>query len=234
MPKIVLAGAVAGSLVLLTACGGNDFAESSVKEIQAASLEDMKALDSMRLDGSVNSGGQEISLDIALNTAGDCTGTIGVDEGTAELVKEGDTAWFRPDEAFWRAQGGPAAQQIIDLVGDKWVVLPADQQQQFAGFCDLDELLAEIEDDDNPDGKVEGTEDVDGQEAVRVSSTNDEGDPTQVWVATEDPHYILKAEVTGGEEPGSFTFSDFNEDINLQAPAEEDTIDFSELIGAGS
>ncbi len=98
-----------------------------------------------------------------------------------------------------------------------------DTSDQFANFCDLDGLLDDIGDPkDVEDASTDGTEDVDGEDAVRVIGT-EEGSETTAFVAVDEPHYILKIEVTG-DEAGEATFSDFDEDIEVEAPAEEDTI----------
>ena len=82
-----------------------------------------------------------ISLDMQADSTGDCTGTIGIGDGTAELLAKDGTSWFRPDEAFWRAQGGDQADAIIAAVGDKWVL---DTDANFSQFCDLDAFFDNI------------------------------------------------------------------------------------------
>ncbi len=101
----------------------------------------MKAIESVHLAGTVTQGDGEIGLDISMNTAGDCDGTVSRGEqGEAEVTSLDGTSWFKPDEAFWRAQAGPQADQIIAIVGDNWVLLP-EGDQSFASFCDLDQLF---------------------------------------------------------------------------------------------
>jgi hypothetical protein len=38
-------------------------------------------------------------------------------------------------------------------------------------------------------------------------------------------------EVTQGEEPGMFTFSGFDEEVDVQAPADDEVIDLDQLQG---
>ncbi|HEU5454899.1 MAG TPA: hypothetical protein VFU85_04375, partial [Nocardioides sp.] len=108
-----------GALAVLAACGGggdssegsdSDFANESASTIEKASIEDMKALDAVHMEGSVSQQDSEIGLDLSLTTDGDCTGTVSRgDSGSAEVVTLDGTSWFKPDEEFWRAQAGPAA-----------------------------------------------------------------------------------------------------------------------------
>jgi hypothetical protein len=230
-----------GALALLAACGGGGsdssdsgdsaFAKESAANIQKASVDDMKTLDSLHMNGSITQQAGEIGLDLSLTTEGDCSGTISRgDTGNAEVVSLDGTSWFRPDEEFWRAQAGAAADQIISTVGDDWVQLP-EGDESFASFCDLKALLKQIEDDDDQEPSEKGaTEDVDGQEAITLTRDNKEGGgTTTVWVAVDDPHHILKVEREGGESPSSVSFSEFGEDVSIEAPGAEEVITIEEL-----
>jgi hypothetical protein len=85
------------------------------------------------------------------------------------------------------------------------------------------------DDEDDSKAENEGTEDVDGTEAVKVTGETDEGDPVTVWVKVDEPHYILKMEVDQGEEPGEIVFSEFDEELEVEAPAEDEVIDLEQL-----
>jgi hypothetical protein len=227
-----------GALAVLTACGGggdssessdSEFATESASTIEKASIEDMKALEAVHMEGSVSQQGSEIGLDLSLTTDGNCAGSVSRgDSGTAEVVTLDGTSWFKPDEEFWRAQAGPVADQIISTVGDKWVQLP-EGDESFASFCDLDELLDQIDDDqDKPSEKGE-TEEVDGAEAITLTRDDEQDGTITVWVAVEDPHHILKVEQEGGDAPGSFTFSEFDQDAAIEAPADDEVMTIEEL-----
>ena len=230
-------GAV-GALAVLSACGGgsgsegtdSDFANESASSIEEASIEDMKSLKAVHMEGSVDEQGNEIGLDLSLTTDGDCTGTVSRgDSGSAEVITLDGTSWFKPDEEFWKAQAGPTADQIIATVGDNWVQLP-EGDESFASFCDLDQLLDQIEADKDAASEKGGTEDVDGQEAVKLTRDDEEsGGTITVWVAVEDPHHILKVEQAGGDSPGGFTFSEFDEDADIEAPADDEVVTVEEL-----
>lgn len=219
-----------GALALLAACGGgSDFADRSADTIQKESVKDMQALEAVHMEGSVTQQDNEIGLDLSLNTNGDCAGSVSRgDSGSAEVVTVDDTSWFKPDDEFWEAQAGPAAEQIIDQVGDNWVQLP-EGDQSFASFCDLEGLLDQIGDDQEKTSKKGETEDVADQEAVKLTRDNDQGGTTTVWVAVEDPHHILKVEREGGDSPGTITFSEFDEGGSIEAPAEDESITVEEL-----
>lgn len=233
MTRIGLAVAGLGMTALLTACGGgsDDFSDQSGADIAKAAKKAMKGLDAVKVAGTITTDGQEISIDVQTNDQGDCTGSLGVGDGTAELVGKGGDVWFRPDEAFWRASAPDSADQVIAAVGDKWVVAPADGS--FGEFCDIDDLLDElISDDDSEDDSysTRKVEEVDGEDAVPVDQKDDDGDSTG-YVRVDEPHYLVKVEKTKGDDTGSVTFSEFDEDFDVEVPAEGDVIDLANLSG---
>lgn len=215
------------AMTLLSACGGG-FADESATTILEETEKDMKALSSVRVAGEMTQDGESVALDMVVSTSGDCEGTLEIQDGTAEIRSVGGESWMKPDDAFWESFAGEQAALIQGVVGDNWVVLPEDEGD-FSEFCDLDELLEDTGDDDKAEPEKDGTEEVDGQETVRLTSETDDGDPTKVWVTVDDPHHILKMEVESGDEPGTITFSDFDEELEVQAPAEDEVVDLNEL-----
>lgn len=224
---------------VLTGCGDSDggdnggdggFEGQSADKIVAQAKSDMGDLTSVRVVGGLTSDGQKVELDMQLSTEGECTGTMGFNGGEAELLGTGGSMWMKPDEAFWKSFAGDSAPKIIAAIGDKWVVMPAGNDGA-AEFCDLDELLDElIQDDDDTTYSKKETEDVDGEKALAVESTDDDGSSTG-YVLVDEPHYLVKVEKTEGDEPGSVTFSEFDEAIDVKAPADDEVIDMNSLAG---
>jgi hypothetical protein len=225
----LLAGLLAASLA---ACGpdGDDksdgFADQNVQEIEDQVLADMRDAHSMTMSGNVTSDGAETTLELSSDTDGNCKGSISMGAGTADFIRTDDATFIKGDEAFWRANAGDNADALLAVVGAKWAKLPGGEDQ-FAEFCDLDNFLDELEDDDEDDNAMKvGESEVDGQDALEISFEKD-GDETHVWVAAEGKHYILKLE-NQGEEPGEFTFTDFDEHVDAQAPADTEYVDLSQ------
>ena len=241
------AAAALSVLALLAGCGGDDggddggseggsgdsgssasdFAEQDGQAIADAAKADMRELEAVRYTGDISSGADTISLDVQASSTGSCTGSVTIGEGTAEVLTTADGSWFRPDEAFWRAQAPDQADAVIAAVGDKWVV---DADQQFAQFCDLDEFFANVfaDEDDEATYETVGTEELDGQEVVKVENTDSTGSSTG-YVVVDSPHYLLKVERTTGDEPGVAEFGSFDEESELEAPAADQVVDLSQL-----
>ena len=223
------------TLALATGCGGDskddggdsDFAKQSASKIADASKADMKGLDEVKYTGDITTSGSKITLDIQASSAGDCTGTIGIGDGTAELLAKDGKNWFRPDEAFWRANAGDQADAIIAAVGDKWVV---DTDASFSQFCDLDAFFDNIfaEDDSSSKYKTVGTDEIDGEKVVKVEQTDGKGSATG-YVRIDGKHYLLKLERTEGDDPGKIEFSDFDKSFDVEAPADDEAIDLSQV-----
>ena len=245
-----LAAAVAGAVMLTAtaACGDdeesknssgesssesseNGFADQPMKDIQDAALADMKSLESVRMAGDITTDGAEMSLDLRLTTSGDCTGSISSDGAEAQIIGLGEDSYLKGSEEFWKQSAGPGGEQqakaLIGLIGDKWAKVPGGG---FTEICDLDAFLDNLDDSSDADsekekGEVVGETEVDGTPAIEIVSDED-GEETTVWIGSEeDKHYILKMEVVGGDEPGQFTFSEFNEPLDVQAPAKDEVVD---------
>jgi len=231
------AAAVLSVLLLAAACGGGDedsgggsggdFAKQSGDEIAAAAKADMKSLDSVKYSGEIKSSGSSISLDIQASADGECTGTIGIGDGTAEVLATGGENWYRPDEAFWRQQAPDDADAIIAAVGDKWVI---DSDASFSQFCDLEAFFDNIFKGEADGGayKTTGTDEVDGQQVVKVEQSDEDGSSVG-YVLVEGDHYLLKIERTEGEDPGKLEFSEFDEDVEVEAPSADEAVDPSTL-----
>jgi hypothetical protein len=233
MARIGLALAGISAFAALAACGGNDFADESADSIVSAAKEDMGDLEAVKVSGEITTGGQDISIDLQLNSDGDCTGSLGIAEGTTELLGVDGDVWMKPDEAFWRSFAGGAADEAMGLVGDKWVVVP-DSEDSLDQFCDVDDLLDNLLKDDDSDKSThtkKGTDTVDGEDVVKVDSEDPSEGTSTGYVLVDDPHYLVKIEKTEGDDTGSVTFSEFDEEFEVTAPDEDDVIDL-DSIGA--
>ena len=232
MARIAMAVTGLGAAVALTACGGGDgFTDGSADEIVKTAKADMADLKAVKVSGSVTSDGQQIDIDLQASSDGDCTGTIGIAGGTTELLGVGGSTWMRPDEAFWQATAGDSADQLMSMIGDKWVVIPA-EDDSFNTFCDVNELLDQLLKDNKDDKSTyskKGTEDVDGDKTIAIDNEDPEDGTSTGYVLLDEPHYLVKIEKTDGEDTGSVTFSDFDEEFDVEAPADGEVIDLDQL-----
>jgi len=233
--KSTLAAVLATTVVLgASACGSTDdggsdgFADKSAKDIKNAAIDDMTDVKSLTMEGTITTDGKEQKLKLSSSTDGKCAGEITVNGGTAQFIN-GEESFLKGDDAFWAGVAGSPqqAQQILTLVGDKWAKVPAGEGG-FDSFCDLDSLLEDFRKDDDDNDVTKGdTDDIDGKEAVELTGKTDDGDTSHAWVATEGDHYILKLEAEGSQ-PGSFTFTDYNEPVDADSPPDDQVVDLSQ------
>jgi len=219
---------VAGGVgaLLLAGCGGGGFAEEPARTIAKAAEKDMKQLRSLTMTGTVTDDGQRLTIDMAMTTKGDCAGSVGMKAGTVQVVNKGARAWMKADTRFWATSTGLPAAQVQQVIGDKYVALPP-SQNEFDDVCDLDSLLDEMGDSKGVRSKVAGTEDLNGQEAVVLRTKTDEGDPLKVWIAVDEPHHVLRMQVSKGKEPGTITFSGFDAAHTIKPPPAGQVVDLS-------
>jgi hypothetical protein len=199
--------------------GGSSFADKSAADIMSAAATAMASVRTMHFVGDLTSGGQKIHVDLRSSTAGECQGSLMIDRGSAQIVSSSGKAWMKPDHAFWREQSPTRAAQVERVVGDKWVAIP--MSSGLNKVCDLDNLLQQLSPSDQQaaGSTVVGTTTVNGTDAVQVRGTSKQGDTVSAWVATGDPHHVLRLAVTGGSSPGTISFSEFDVPLDITTPA---------------
>ena len=240
---LTLGAATAAATLGLAACGtlaGSDSGSTPPKKKTIADLTGPqianKALAAtksatsltMALDGKVDGG--DMTFRMSLDKKGDCTGRFETSDGDIQLLKVGDTAYLKFDDAYWKSQGkdGEAAKSLI---AGRWMKTKAtgSDAKDLTAACDLSEALSDFEGDDNVAKKGALTT-VDGTPAITLT----ESDGTErytMYVATKGKPYILKLVTKGGKEPGTVTLSGFNKPVGAKAPAAKDAVDLDKLGG---
>ncbi|MFF5977213.1 hypothetical protein ACFY78_00020 [Streptomyces olindensis] len=229
-------GAYAAAAVVVGLVGGvvvqepNGIEDLPANEIVEKAVDATKSAESLRLKGVATSGADEVRMDLAVSKQGDCKGTISPRENvTAEIIKVGDVAYLKGDEAFWKDRDVDAG-EAADLLADQWLKLPAGQEGfgELAEICDADNLLKDVPDPSGP-GLTKGkVHDVEGRPAVPVSGKD--GDVTgRMDVATEGEPYILRISETGGDEPVDVLMTDYNKPVDAEAPHPDDALELGDL-----
>lgn len=235
--RIALALALSATLVL-GACGDDsdsgggadaaeEYADTSPEQVVEDILAAMNDLESVRLSGQMVEDGDTLDIDVAISKSGECEGTVGMEgSGSFELMQVDGVSYFKPDEEFWKAQAGSAGEQLMEMAGDKWV-MNSEDPDGFGELCDLDNFIEGLEDGPE-ESKIEGTGDVDGTAAVKLAFKSDDGNEGIAYVAAEEPHRILRLDV---ENEGQVDFTDFDEEVSVEKPAEDETFDLGSLGG---
>ncbi|MFD9005426.1 hypothetical protein ACFV0T_31510 [Streptomyces sp. NPDC059582] len=181
---------------------------------------------SLRMKGDIadDESAGTIRIDMALNTRGECAGTMSVGgQGKADLIKTGDTVYMKYDEAFLRAQSEGESKSdtdaAVDMLAGKWTKMAAKGQdaKDIAGFCDLDSVLGGAE-DGNSNATRGQTTTVDGTPAI-VLHEKDGKERYTLYVATEGEPYLLRIDSRTATDPGTLTFSDYDKPVPAKKPA---------------
>ncbi|GAA2266890.1 lipoprotein [Streptomyces ruber] len=203
------------------------FAGLTGAEITERALDATKGASSLRIKGEApdEESGGTIRMDLALNTKGDCAGTISMNgEGKAEIIRTGDTVYVKLDEAFLRAQGQGEGQMetdmVVEMLAGKWTKTSASgpDSEEMTGFCDLGAMLDEF--DGGTDAQRGGVTEVDGTPAITLEQTDGKDEAT-AYVATEGKPYILRVVSKTPGDAGDITFTDYDKPVPTAAPRGE-------------
>ena len=244
--SVVLGGL--GAAVVLAACGadsggsgGDDgpdgpgsvdqFAKASARTILAEAEQDMNSLSAFSVQGQMPAGRDRVRLDVWADFTGNCSGTVGQGDGEAEILVVDGRSYMRADVDFWRQYSGDPTGQLANLMRDRWMLMPP-RQSWSEDVCDLQQFFRDSNGKPEP-ARVQGTEDIEGVETVRIATTTDQGSPLTVWVSTDDPHVVLRMGVPRGKDRGTLTFADFDEELDVEAPPDDEVIDVRKLNRVG-
>ncbi|MFF5976529.1 hypothetical protein ACFY7C_34000 [Streptomyces sp. NPDC012769] len=247
--RAALAAALFAAVALgATACGpssgpasGDDakptgpFGDLTGPQIVDKAVDGTKAATSLTLDLSLKTADGPLKAYVSTDLQGKCAGTMTFGTtGTAELLRPADKAvYLRFDEAFLKeqAKGEPEEVQkaLLKELKGRWVKTDAKDPdaKEMLELCDLKALLADF--DQTTTGTVRGVETtVGGHKALTLTQKLD-GETTTFSVATEGKPHLLRVVTTGGEEPGTITFSDYDKPVVAQTPPKKDVVDEKSL-----
>lgn len=178
------------------------------------------AAKSAAFEGQVDQGGK--TLHIAFKgTADGKTSDIGVDRtglGTLHVIVVGADVYVQADAKFWKAQGAPDS---VQKAADKYVKTSRTK----GGFTDItlksfmDQAFGALS-AGGLDGRV-GSETVDGIDCWVL--TDKSGKQNGALYVAKDTKQLVRFEGTKAN-PGELTFSQWNADLKITAPAADQVI----------
>ncbi|MGY0490494.1 hypothetical protein [Streptomyces sp. WG-D5] len=229
----------------LTACGGSDgkgsddpFAGKSADRIAADAVKATRQADSMHVKGTTQQkAGGKVTVDLTVDQSKNCEGTVSMAGATADVRHLDGTLYLRGDEKYWQTslKGQPEAAKIVPKLKDKWVKTPADDSMT-QGLCDKQGLVASMDEDksERKGMKKAGTTEVGGEKAVRLTKKASGGETLSLYVAAEGKPYILRTTSSGGQNPNSATFSDYDKKVRPEEPSADETVDLKEIAAASA
>ncbi|MFT4288585.1 hypothetical protein [Nocardioides sp.] len=206
-----------------------DYAATEVGQIWSDVLASYDQLTSLRITGATVESGENVGLDLAVDTDGRCSGVMQLAAGSFQVLSDGQQFWMKGDAAGWSTLTGDDAGATL---ADQWVTGFDGDAGGMAEICDLgafvDQLKADLGDEGASGGgadQVVGTDLLDGSPVVTVSSGEDQDvSPITATVAATEPHYLLQMT---SSTLGQMTFSGQNEPVEVNPPT--DALDLSTL-----
>jgi len=197
-------------------------ARTIVKRAEAA----LKAAETLRLNGTVVSEGESVSIDMRYGQKA-TAGSVTVGGARFALIVSGKTVYVKPSEAFWRQQlPSEQAAAVIELVRGKWIKAPLTDRQfgSFGQFADKDGFTAGLFEDVKPRLKKTGPKLIDGVRCIGV----DDGDGI-LWVDSSNARPVRISAPAGSKDRGTLRFSEYNAVTEPKAPPAELVIDSKKL-----
>lgn len=239
------AAAVAGAGCLAAAaCGGSaaslsavplatrtadPLAGLTVAQLEAKAIADAKAASSVTLQGTTVDSGETDTISLAIKPGQGCTGTInmGSKAGSLKLIVIGTTLYLLADNTYWAANSGSDAQQVIALLGGRYIKASTTDKTmgQAALACDLSQIFSTNgKKDDITKGKVTT------RDGVRVLTLNDlTDDSTGYLTDTATPLLVAFTAPKGSKDGGENATVTYGAPVTLTAPPASQVIDGSKI-----
>lgn len=243
------AAVLAAAGLLLTGCAADPTLDENWPEIRQKVV-DAQSL-RLQMDGEAapdaEGSGQDSEITAAAADLSGATddshlkGTMDMDMGAdsvdMEILRLGEEVFLKMAAD---GDGVPAEMAMFEqLVGDRWMLMPADEADSMAGIS-LKEIMDDLEADmpaaeafDGKDLKAEKVE-LDGQEYLKYALPEEFHDFARTMYVHPEDETLHRLEGTGGEDAEADTTATFSEWNAVQAPerpAEDQIFDMAALQG---
>jgi hypothetical protein len=211
----------------------NGVASLSATEILAKAKVALPKAESVHISGAGSSSGQQFGLDMRIKGSQGGAGTITLDKSKIEVIRIGQTAYLKADEAFWRTQSGNA--EAGKLLGGKYLKgsITDPKLKDLASFTDLSKLATVFLE---PDGKITKGErkTIRGIDAIGLVDDSADGGILYVALRGEPlPLQLAPGKSSKSTDTGSLDFLDYGKAVELPAtPPEAQVVDVSKLGGS--
>jgi hypothetical protein len=211
----------------LSSCGSG---VPALEEVWPEVTGSMDSATSVAIDGNVTRGGQDVTVSIAGQIDDSSySGNVSMDDAEVEMVGNAEYTYMKPNTAFYGQLGGAALQ---DLVGEKWLEMPAGQSQfTMSSFWEsFRQEIPTAEEFGDANYTAEAV-DLNGEEVYKYTGTNaDTGEPVSVYVTQDNK--LSRVEVTKAVADGASESASGSASASSSGPASADSstgaIDFSQ------
>ncbi|MFD8738031.1 hypothetical protein ACFV06_24405 [Streptomyces sp. NPDC059618] len=224
----------------LTGCGSGDpdagtngVGKLSAAAIQAKARAAAGKAPTVRLSGTVVSGGTTYTLDMRLKSDGG-TGSVTSRGAGFHLLRVGEHLFLKADAEFWAHEDGGSGGKATDTAAaDKlegmYVKVPTGDPayKRFSGFTDKDVLLEGLLGLHGALDK-DGHHEQSGVPTIRI--TGDKGSGGTLDVSLKGTPYPVLLGRAGNA--GTLRMTDWGKDFKLAEPPRKDTVDYGQQLPA--
>ena len=206
---------------------GNGEASKSGQQVVTDAVKAAEGASSFRMSGTINTGGQQIGLDLTIAKGKGAQGSMTLGGQKVDLVIVDADAYMNAGAAFWTQFGGTSGSAIAQLVAGKWFKFST-TDPQFSSITGLTDSKSLFDSLSSSAGTItnKGATTYKGQRAVAIFAGSKNG---TLYVATTGVPYPIAIAKTGAAEGGALTFGDWDKSVTLTAPS--GAIDSSQLGG---
>jgi hypothetical protein len=212
-----------GTTTSSTGTGARDpLSGLTASQITAKAISNLKAASAVHINGTLNSSGVAIGLDLSLVRVSGCAGTMSEQNakgklGSFQLVAMGKQVWVKPNRTFWKKAGG-ATSMVLQVVSGKYMRVKATSDLgSLSIFCNATTLARKFE-PIPPNLRKAAPATIAGQRTLRIM---DAADSDSLYVSDTATPEILR--IAGGSD-GNLDFSDFGTPVKIAAPPKSETL----------
>jgi hypothetical protein len=218
--------AVALAAVLVAGCGGTSApATPSAASLISGMKTSIQHATSVRMTGTVTTGGQTLRLDLSMTKAGEMSGQIAAGQAAFTVLTTGGKSYIKVTASFLKYAKVPAA--ACAVMCDKYLLATGSLQSGLTGSISWSQMLDGSSKQINANNMTNtGKVTVNGQPAWALRST----DGGVGYVAAQGTPYLLRISAPKGQT-GQIDFSEWNSVTIPPPPPASQVVDINKLFG---
>lgn len=204
------------------AAAGDPLAALSADAIGNKAVADTLAATSVRVTGKGTDSGAPLTFTLTIANKSDCEGSFSEGaKGAFQMILIGKTVWIKPNDTFWKVNGGndPA---VLSILSGKWIkdTTSSSGLGTLSTLCSLSGLFSGLK--SQAAGLVKGTTStVDGQQVLQLKNS---GAPGSLYVSdTAMPVMVRLADPESGG--GTFDLTGYGAPASITPPPASQTLD---------
>ena len=216
---------IVGLTVLVAGCGGsgsksNGEAKKAASQVLADALAAAQGASGVHVSGSIVSGGEPLTLNLALDKGTGGSGTMSESGLSFQLIRVGGKAYIKGSDAFYKKFAGAGVAQLLH---GKWLEGSA-TTGNLAALTSLTDISKLFNGALASHGTLSngGETTYKGQKVVAIKDTTKDG---ILYVAATGTPYPV--EIVGANKSGAIVFDNWGKTVTITAP--KNAVDLDKL-----